>query len=187
MHPWKTSQKGKTLEKKNKKMRGKKTKTCGKVKQRQKAAPLRVVVLTCWELSSAPLHSSMPSPPSYDGITWTSDAEGLFKGLRSSFMSSALIKGVLGEWQACREAFILSRSMFGTVRTICNNDAPITPPAPKERYNDCSIQLCLGEMEGWMITSAPTLSPCLSGFTSTDAIYPINPGVFAWAPFCSWI
>lgn len=46
-------------------------------------------------LRSAP---KCPSPPCYDRITWTSDAERSFKGFEASFTSPALIKEVLGEW-----------------------------------------------------------------------------------------
>lgn len=49
------------------------------------------------KLLRAALRSKMLSPPCYDRITWTSDAEGPFKGFRPSFTSSALIKEVLGE------------------------------------------------------------------------------------------
>lgn len=86
----------------------------------------------------------MPLPACYDRITWTSDAEGSFKGFRPSFTSFALIKEVLGEWRACRGAFTLSRSALGTVRP---SGSPMRsashlrrpPPAPKERYLDCSF------------------------------------------------
>lgn len=49
--------------------------------------------------------------------------------------------------------------------------------APEERYRDLLIPLRI--WEGRTITSARSLLPCLSGFTSRDAICPINPGVFA--------
>lgn len=94
----------------------------------------------------------MPSPPCYDRITWTSDAEGLFKGLRPSFTSSALIKEVLGEWRACRGAFTLSRNMFGTVRPSGSPVLWFTLPTPlldpNERYLDCSFH-SLWVWEGW--------------------------------------
>lgn len=91
----------------------------------------------------------MPSPPRYDRITRTSDAEGLFKGLRPGFTSSALIKEVLGEWRACRGAFTLSRSMFGTARPSGSPVPFFTPPtAPKEGYLHCSLRPVSGRPRG---------------------------------------
>lgn len=95
----------------------------------------------------------MPSPPCYDRITWTSDAEGSFKGFRPSFTSSALIKEVLGEWRACRGAFTLSRSMFGTVRPSGSPMPCFTPPTSPPPHGSQGkipwslISLCV--WEGW--------------------------------------